>query len=97
MVWCPGDSYQNILGDLTACTVGYLASWWFRQLGVWWLSMVWLLVSEVGCLLYMRDCLILTFFTLVVPDGFAWIPKEKIMRWQEEGVQIARYEEVKNN
>lgn len=83
-----GDSYQNILGDLLACTFGYLISWMFQEMGVWWVSLIWLLVSEVGCLLYMRDCLILTFFTLVVPE--ALVPKANIMQWQEEGVNNAR-------
>jgi len=83
-----GDSYQNILGDLLACTLGYLVSWLFREMGAWWLSLIWLCISEVGCLLYMRDCLALTFFTLVVPE--ALVPKAKIMKWQEEGVNNAR-------
>ena len=46
-VHIPGDSIQNILGDLFSCGLGYILGTLFAALEVWWLSLVWILVSEV--------------------------------------------------
>ena len=81
-----GDSYQNILGDLTACQTGYILSCIFKSIGMAWLSFVWYLVTEICLVFYMRDCLTLTCVTL-------FFPNEKISKWQAEGVEKARTEE----
>ena len=81
-----GDSYQNILGDLIACQTGYILSGIFKSIGMTWLSFAWYFVTEISLLFYMRDCLTLTFVTLVFPN-------EKISKWQVEGVEKARKEE----
>ena len=91
-----GDSYQNIIGDLIACQTGYGLSWIFSYASeCQWLCLPWLsgilslsvyLITEVSLLLYMRDCLTLTFCTLICKI-------EKVSKWQEEGVENARKKE----
>ena len=84
-----GDSYQNILGDLTACQAGYVLSYIFNLIKMPWLSILWYLGTEVYLLAYMRDNLTLTFITLIFPN-------EKISKWQNDGVERAREEEKKS-
>ena len=84
-----GDSLQNILGDLTACQTGYMVSWAFVAIGMAWLSLLFYLVTEICLLIYMRDCLTITFLTLIFPN-------ENISKWQNEGVIKAREEEKKS-
>ena len=36
----------------------------FQVSGVWWASLVWIVVSEVACVLYLRDSLALIMFAL---------------------------------
>ena len=81
-----GDSFQNILGDLTACQTGYLISWLFDSNGIPWISILLYVTSELVLLATMRDSLALTFLTLVFPI-------EKVTRWQEEGVNLARIQD----
>ena len=45
-----GDSIQNIVGDVLSCAVGYILGTLFLAVELWWLSIVWILVSEVGTL-----------------------------------------------
>ena len=45
-----GDSIQNIVGDVLSCAVGYILGTVFLAVELWWLSIVWILVSEVGTL-----------------------------------------------
>ena len=42
-----GDSIQNILGDLFSCGLGYVFGTLFAALGLWWVSLVWIVASEV--------------------------------------------------
>ena len=84
-----GDSYQNIIGDLIACEVGYSISVLFHVvLGKFWLSIVFYFVVEVALVVYMRDSLTITLFTLIKPN-------EGISKWQAEGVEIAKKAETK--
>ena len=70
-----GDSIQNIIGDLLSCSLGYIIGTTFAALDLWWLSLVWILLSEVGCVLYMRDSLLLNLLTLLVHS-------DKLVSWQ---------------
>merc|ERR1712013_730237 len=70
-----GDSIQNILGDLFSCGLGYITGTVFLVLDLWWLSLVWILISEVVCIWYMRDSLLMTVLTLLVHS-------EKLKTWQ---------------
>merc|ERR1712079_74283 len=78
-----GDSIQNIVGDVLSCAVGYILGTVFLAVELWWLSIVWILVSEVVCILYMRDSLVLAILTTLVPIQrlrswqCAKIPKEE--------------------
>lgn len=82
-----GDSYQNIIGDLIACEVGYSISLLFHVvLGKFWLSIVFYFVVEVALLFYMRDSLTVTLLTLIKPS-------KSVSKWQEEGVKIAKKKE----
>lgn len=84
-----GDSFQNIIGDLIACEVGYTVSLLFhRVLGKFSLSIVFFVAVELGLVLYMRDSLTITLFTLIVPN-------ESISKWQEKGVEDAKKQESK--
>ena len=42
-----GDSIQNILGDVLSCAIGYILGTVFLAVELWWLSLVWIVVSEV--------------------------------------------------
>ena len=42
-----GDSIQNILGDVLSCALGYIIGTVFLAVELWWLSIVWIVVSEV--------------------------------------------------
>eukprot|EP00092_Neocalanus_flemingeri_P017546 GFUD01018984.1.p1 GENE.GFUD01018984.1~~GFUD01018984.1.p1 ORF type:complete len:201 (+),score=52.98 GFUD01018984.1:48-605(+) len=70
-----GDSIQNILGDLFSCGLGYVLGTLFAAVELWWISLVWVVVSEIVCILYMRDSLLLNIVTLLVHN-------EKLMQWQ---------------
>merc|ERR1712130_501941 len=70
-----GDSIQNILGDLVSCALGYILGTVFAAVELWWLSIVLVLLIEVGLVLYMRDSLVLMALTFVVRS-------EKIRNWQ---------------
>lgn len=79
-----GDSFQNIIGDLISCEIGYLISFVCHViLGKFWLSIVLYVVIEISLLFYMRDSLTVTLFTLISPN-------ETISKWQAHGVEIAR-------
>merc|ERR1711953_1477616 len=54
-----GDSIQNILGDILSCAIGYIVGTLFAAVELWWLSLVWVVISEIICILYMRDSLVL--------------------------------------
>lgn len=43
-----GDSVQNIIGDVFSCGLGYVLGTVFLAFELWWLSIVWALVSEVS-------------------------------------------------
>jgi len=70
-----GDSIQNIAGDLFSCGFGYILGTFFAALELWWLSIVIIIISEVACIIYMRDSLLLTVLTLLVHS-------DKVMHWQ---------------
>jgi len=70
-----GDSIQNILGDLVSVALGYILGTVFAAVELWWLSIVFVLLIEVGLVLYMRDSLVLMVVTFVVRS-------EKIRNWQ---------------
>ena len=86
-----GDSIQNILGDVLSCAVGYILGTVFLAIELWWLSIVWIVVSEVNkkvtkyknttsclqlvCILYMRDSLVLAILTTLVPV-------QRLRQWQ---------------
>lgn len=36
------------MGDVLSCAVGYILGTVFLAVELWWLSIVWILVSEVG-------------------------------------------------
>ena len=48
------------------------------------------LITEICLMAYMRDCLTLTFCTLICKI-------EKVSKWQAEGVEIARQQETDSN
>jgi len=70
-----GDSIQNILGDVLSCALGYIIGTVFLAVELWWLSIVWIVVSEIVCILYMRDSLVLAILTTLVHS-------QKLREWQ---------------
>ena len=84
-----GDSVQNILGDLLSCAAGYALATVFHLAGVWWASLVWIVVSEVACVLYMRDSLALIMFALSFKN-------ETFMAWQAEIIPDQELEVVED-
>ena len=43
-----GDSIQNILGDLVSCALGYVLGTVFAAVEFWWISLIWIVASEVN-------------------------------------------------
>jgi len=78
-----GDSVQNIIGDVFSCGLGYILGTVFLAVELWWLSVVWALVSEVICILYMRDSLVMTLTTILVHS-------DKLKTWQSAKLPSAR-------
>ena len=72
-----GDSVQNIAGDLLSCAVGHILGTQLQLAGVGWVCYVWIVVSEVTCILYMRDSLFLIIVALLYKN-------EALMEWQDE-------------
>merc|ERR1711879_162131 len=70
-----GDSIQNILGDLVSCALGYVLGTVFAAVEFWWISLIWIVASEVLCIVYMRDSLVLNLATLLVHS-------DKLRQWQ---------------
>jgi len=70
-----GDSIQNILGDLLSLSLGYILSSIFAAVELWWVSIVWALLSELICLVYMRDSLLMMIITLMVNS-------DRLKNWQ---------------
>merc|ERR1719336_204590 len=70
-----GDSVQNILGDVLSCALGYILGTVFLAVELWWLSIVWIVVSEIVCILYMRDSFVLAILTTLVHS-------QKLREWQ---------------
>jgi len=83
-----GDSYQNIIADLIVVQLGYMISWLFLWLGVYWMSAIWFLVVDVFLALYMRDSVLL-FFNV-------FIKNKSIIDWQVDGVKIGKDRQEKN-
>ena len=50
----PGDSIQNILGDILSCAIGYIVGTLFAAVELWWLSLVWVVISEVSPLTLLK-------------------------------------------
>ena len=50
-----GDSIQNILGDIVSCGLGYIIGTVFLAVEMQWLSLVWILISEVGKVIFNHD------------------------------------------
>ena len=44
----PGDSVQNIIGDIFSVGLGYILGTVFLAVELWWLSVLWTAVSEVN-------------------------------------------------
>jgi hypothetical protein len=59
-----GDSIQNILGDLFSCGLGYVLGTLFAAVELWWISLVWVLVSEVAIFIELQrnTCLHISTF-----------------------------------
>jgi hypothetical protein len=73
------ESIQHVIGAIICCFVGYIFSSNFLNIGVWWFSIVWIVASEVGCLVYMRDNLMLFILMMIYEE-------ENIKKWQEEAI-----------
>ena len=82
------ESIQHVVGAIICCFVGYFFSSLFLNIGVWWFSIVWIVSSEVGCLVYMRDNLFLFVMMMIYQV-------DSIKRWQEEIIP-AKVEAIKD-
>ena len=47
LFYSQGDSIQNILGDLVSCALGYVLGTVFAAVEFWWISLIWIVASEV--------------------------------------------------
>lgn len=69
-----GDSVLNSVADVLMAGIGFFVAWSARL----WVSVVIILVFEIGCLFWVRDNLTLNVIMLVAPS-------ETIKVWQSEG------------
>ena len=70
---------QNKIGDLLSCAGGFILAAILQKAGMGWVSFVWLVVSEVVCIFYMRDSWGLIIFNLAYKS-------EALLAWQAEGI-----------
>ena len=73
------ESIQHVIGAVICCSVGYILSNFFLIIGFWWFSIIWIVTSEVGCLVYMRDSLVLMVAMMIYQV-------ERVKDWQEEAI-----------
>ena len=59
------ESIQHVIGAVICCVFGYLVSSLFLNIGAWWLSILWIVASEVGCFSYMGDNLIIMIVLMI--------------------------------
>merc|ERR1711913_117398 len=86
-----GDSVQNIIGDIFSVGLGYILGTVFLAVDLWYLSIVWAIVSEVVCVLYMRDSLLMTITTILVhSDKLKTWQLAKLPKCQSQGWFISR-------
>lgn len=69
-----GDTVVNSLGDIAACSVGFLVA---RRLG-WPRSVLLFVATEIFLLFWIRDSLVLNIILLLYPS-------EKLRAWQQAG------------
>lgn len=69
-----GDSVLNSVADVVMAGIGFFIAWSVR----FWMSVVIILVFEIGCLFWVRDNLTLNIIMLLTPS-------ETIKVWQSEG------------
>eukprot|EP00088_Acartia_fossae_P021824 TRINITY_DN23190_c0_g1_i1.p1 TRINITY_DN23190_c0_g1~~TRINITY_DN23190_c0_g1_i1.p1 ORF type:complete len:222 (-),score=26.43 TRINITY_DN23190_c0_g1_i1:91-726(-) len=75
-----GDAWQNIVGDLISCTFGwYVITVACHYEVCQYVIPIWVVTTEIGLLLYMRDSPILVVIQLICPI-------EAIKKWQAEKV-----------
>ena len=74
-----GDSIQNILGDMSSCAAGFALAKTLEISGLGWVRFAWIIVSEIFCIIYMRDSLILIWIILIFKI-------EALANWQAEGI-----------
>jgi len=69
-----GDSVMNSLSDILMMCLGYVLAWRVKP----WVSVVAVLIMEIGCLFWVRDNLTLNVIMLIHPV-------EAIKHWQSAG------------
>ena len=74
-----GESVQNMIGDLVSCAGGFILAASLQMAEMGWVSFVWVVISEIACILYMRDSWGLIIFNLAYKS-------EALLAWQEEGI-----------
>merc|ERR1712218_229316 len=72
-----GDSVRSVLSDLACCGLGYFLSAVFLSLEMIWLSGLWIAASEVFCILWLKDSLVLTLVRMLLPRDLAVIKTDK--------------------
>ena len=70
-----GESVQNMIGDLVSCAGGFILAASLQMAEIGWVSFVWVLISEIACILYMRDSWGLIVFNLAYRS-------EALLAWQ---------------
>merc|ERR1711872_451390 len=84
-----GPSIQNILGNLVSVAVGFLLAAYLEMSGLGLVRFVWVIVSEMFCMIYMRDSLLLTISRplLTIINIGTTRPYIRILsNWQEGGI-----------
>ena len=71
------ESIHHVVGAIISCLIGYSFSTMFLSIGAWWLSIAWIVISEIGCFVYMRDNLTLSIIMVIYP-------MDRIKQWQQE-------------
>ena len=87
------ESIQHVVGAIICCLAGFTLGSIFLNVGVWWLSILWIVCSEVGCLVYMRDNLLLFGLMILyevdtLKEYLMNFQVDKIKEWQQEAIPV---------
>lgn len=86
-----GDSKLNVFGDILALGMGYSMTKVCTAYGLGWFPVMWLILSELLCMLTFRDNLVLGFIQSFYPQDWIKEFQQAIVPDHLQGIMRAGY------